>query len=82
MKDAKKDRRWRAAVRLMRLIKKNFSEEEFITRQDLQVYLQERAQLRYLPQCRMLQLQLCRSKGRRQEKYIPASKKKSAQKNF
>lgn len=42
MKDAKKDRRWRAAVRLMRLIKKNFSEEEFITRQDLQVYLQER----------------------------------------
>jgi len=42
VKDAKKDRRWRAAVRLMRLIKKNFSEEEFITRQDLQVYLQER----------------------------------------
>lgn len=42
MKDAKKDRCRRAADRLVRLIKKNFSEEEFITRQDLQVYLQER----------------------------------------
>ncbi len=41
-KDAKKDRRWRAADRLMRLIKKNFSEEEYKVRQELQAFLRER----------------------------------------
>lgn len=41
-KDAKKDRRRRAADRLMRLIKKNFSEEEYKVRQELQAFLRER----------------------------------------
>lgn len=42
MKDAKKDRLMRAADRLMRLIKKNFSEEEYKVRQELQAFLRER----------------------------------------
>lgn len=42
MKDAKKDRCRRAADRLMRLIKKNFSEEEYKVRQELQAFLRER----------------------------------------
>ena len=42
MKEAKKDRRRRAADRLMRLIKKNFSEEEYKVRQELQAFLRER----------------------------------------
>lgn len=42
MKDAKKDRLMRASDRLVRLIKKNFSEEEYKARQELQAFLRER----------------------------------------
>lgn len=42
MKDAKKDRCRRASDRLVRLIKKNFSEEEYKVRQELQAFLRER----------------------------------------
>ena len=42
MKDAKKDRLMRASDRLVRLIKKNFSEEEYNARQELQAFLRER----------------------------------------
>ena len=42
MRNVKKDRRRRAADRLMRLIKKNFSEEEYKVRQELQAFLRER----------------------------------------
>ena len=42
MKDAKKDRLMRASDRLVRLIKKNFSEEEYKVRQELQAFLRER----------------------------------------
>ena len=41
-KDAKKDRCRRASDRLVRLIKKNFSEEEYKVRQELQAFLRER----------------------------------------
>ena len=41
-KEAKKDRLMRASDRLVRLIKKNFSEEEYKARQELQAFLRER----------------------------------------